>query len=419
MIFPPRDGSARIVAMSEAKEGALSGKRGRVSRNVLFLGLTSLIQDVSSELIQAVLPGFIVALGGGGLGVGLISGVEESTSSILSIFAGHWSDRFGRRKPLVAGGYGLANLAKLGQAFVGGWGQLLGLRLVDRLGKGLRTAPRDALIADSAAKEERGFNFGLHRAMDSAGAVLGTALAYLLYRYLALDLRQIILLGGLIGLGALLPLIGVRERAGPVQRRALLLGLRGLSRPFWLNLSAMMLFAMANLSYMFFWLRVSASFPESERLSIELPILMYALFNLSYTLLSLPAGAVGDRLGRRTVLLGGYLLFIPVTLGFIRAASLSLFIPLFLALGAVYALIEGNQRAFAADLAAREGRGLALGVFHMGIGLAALLGSILAGAIWQFASPTATFVYGSGLALLAALLLALSHGIARPESLPR
>ncbi len=392
--------------MSEGEE-ALVQRPGRVSRNVYLLGLTSLIQDVSSELIQAVLPGFIAALGGGGLGVGLIGGIEESAKSLLSIFAGHWSDRFGRRKPLVAGGYALANLAKLGQAFVSGWGQLLGLRLLDRVGKGLRTAPRDALIADSAAKASRGFNFGLHRAMDSAGAVLGTAAAYLLYHYLALELRQIILLGGLIGLLALLPLIGVRERRrGKPRPRPLLLGLRGLSRPFWLNLSAMMLFAMANLSYMFFWLRVSQNF--SEKLAIELPILMYALFNLSYTLLSLPAGAVGDRLGRRTVLLSGYLLFIPVALGFILAASLGAFIPLFLTLGAVYALIEGNQRAFAADLAAREGRGLALGVFHMGIGLAALLGNTIAGLVWQFISSEATFIYGSGLALLSAALLFLS-----------
>jgi MFS family permease len=391
--------------MSEGKGEALTQARrpGRVSRNVYLLGLTSLIQDVASELIQAVLPGFITALGGGGLGVGLIGGIEESAKSVLSIFSGHWSDRFGRRKPLVASGYALASLAKLGQAFVGGWGQLLGLRLLDRVGKGLRTAPRDALIADSAAKENRGFNFGLHRAMDSAGAVLGTALAYLLYHYLALELRQIILLGGLIGLGALLPLIGVRERAAIPRSRPLLLGLRDLSSAFWLALVAMMLFSAANLSYMFFWLKASRAFPA--RLAVELPILMYALFNLSYTILSLPAGALGDRLGRRAVLLGGYLLFIPVALGFIRAASLPAFIPLFLALGAVYALIEGNQRAFAADLAAREGRGLALGVFHMGIGLAALLGNTIAGAIWQFASPEAAFIYGGGLALLASLLL--------------
>ncbi|MCR4404812.1 MAG: MFS transporter [Candidatus Acetothermia bacterium] len=398
--------------MSEGEGEVWVRRLGRVSRNVLLLGLTSLIQDVSSELIQAVLPGFIAALGGGGLGVGLIGGLEESAKSLLSIFSGHWSDRFGRRKPLVAAGYALANLAKLGQAFVGGWGQLLGLRLLDRVGKGLRTAPRDALIADSAAKAVRGLNFGLHRAMDSLGAVLGTISAYLLYHYLALDLRQIILLGGLIGLGALLPLIGVRERPGTPRLRSLLLGLRGLSPAFWLNLSAMMLFAMANLSYMFFWLKASQTFPE--RLSIELPILMYALFNLSYTALSLPAGAIGDRLGRRAVLLGGYLLFIPIASGFIFAASLGAFIPLFLALGAVYALVEGNQRALAADLAAREGRGLALGVFHMGIGLAALLGGAIAGAIWEFASPAAAFTYGSAVALAAALLVACS-GRARPR----
>lgn len=391
--------------MSGGKEEVLARRPGRISRNVYLLGLTSLIQDLSSELIMAVLPGFIAALGGGGLGVGLIGGIEESAKSLLSLFAGHWSDRFGRRKPLVASGYALANLAKLGQAFVSGWGQLLGLRLLDRVGKGLRTAPRDALIADSAAEEVRGVNFGLHRTMDSLGAVLGTALAYLLYRYLALELREIILLGGLIGLLALLPLIGVREKANPPQRRPLLLGLKGLPKSFRLALVAMMLFSAANLSYMFFWLKASRAFPP--RAAIALPILMYALFNLSYTILSLPAGALGDRFGRRAVLLGGYLLFVPVALGSIFAASLASFLPLFLALGAVYALIEGNQRAFAADLAAREGRGLALGTFHMGTGLAALLGNVLAGVIWQFTSPEGAFIYGGGLALLSALALLL------------
>lgn len=377
----------------------------RISRNVLLLGLTSLLNDISSELIMAVLPGFIALLGGGGLGVGLIGGVEEGTKSILSIFAGHWSDRCGRRRPLVIGGYTVATLAKLGLYLSATWGQILGLRLLDRAGKGLRTAPRDALIADSALKN-RGLNFGFHRAMDSLGAVLGTVLAYLLYRLLAFDLQRIILLGGLIGLLALIPLLGVRERAAEPRRRPLLLGLRGLSPAFKLNLLAMALFASANLSYMFFWLKASRAFSGS--LAIEVPLILYALFNLSYTALSLPAGALSDRVGRRGVLLGGYLLFIPVAWGFIWASSFVAFALFFLALGAVYALVEGNQRALAADLAAREERGLALGAFHLGVGLAALLGNGIAGLIWQLLSPEAAFIYGGATALLAALLFSLA-----------
>ncbi|MFQ6116826.1 MAG: MFS transporter [Candidatus Bipolaricaulia bacterium] len=377
----------------------------RISRNVLLLGLTSLLNDISSELIMAVLPGFIALLGGGGLGVGLIGGVEEGTKSILSIFAGHWSDRCGRRRPLVIGGYLVATLAKLGLYLSATWGQVLGLRLLDRAGKGLRTAPRDALIADSALKN-RGLNFGFHRAMDSLGAVLGTVLAYLLYRLLAFDLQRIILLGGLIGLLALIPLLGVRERAAEPRRRPLLLGLRGLSPAFKLNLLAMALFASANLSYMFFWLKASRAFSGS--LANEVPLILYALFNLSYTALSLPAGALSDRVGRRGVLLGGYLLFIPVAWGFIWASSFVAFALFFLARGAVYALVEGNQRALAADLAAREERGLALGAFHLGVGLAALLGNGIAGLLWQLLSPEAAFIYGGATALLAALLLSLA-----------
>ncbi len=409
---------ARTQTQAQTKQA-----RGRITRNVLLLGLTSLINDLSAELIMAVLPAFITRLGGGGLGVGLIGGVEESTKSLLSIFAGHWSDRFPRRRPLVAGGYLISSLARLGLYLMGTWAGVLGLRLVDRVGKGLRTAPRDAIIADSAPRERRGLSFGFHRMMDSAGALLGSLLAYLLYRFLEFDLRGIILLGGLLGALALLPLLGVRERRrlGPepeleaelgvggrmAPRWSLLLGLRGLSRAFTLNLIAMMLFASANLSYMFFWLKASAAFPAAERVAIEVPLLMYTLFNLVYTLFSTPAGALSDRLGRRRVLLWGYLLFAGVALGFALSSSMGAFVGLFVLYGLTLALIEGNQRAFVADLAAAEERGLALGTFHMGVGLATLAGNLIAGALWRWVSPEAALLYGSAVALLSALLLGL------------
>jgi MFS family permease len=178
----------------------------------------------------------------------------------------------------------------------------------------------------------------------------------------------------------------------------------------------MALFASANLSYMFFLLKASRTF--SGNLSIEIPLLMYALFNLSYTALSLPAGALSDRIGRRRVLLSGYLLFVPVTLGFTRVSSLVAFVFLFLVLGVVYALVEGNQRAFAADLAAREERGLALGAFHLGIGLAALTGNTLAGLLWSYLAPEAAFIYGAATALLAALLLLASSSILSGDPRP-
>lgn len=420
--------SERAVAQPRADRGSRDRKgegegRGKLTRNVLLLGLTSLINDVSAELIMAVLPAFIVRLGGGGLGVGLIGGVEESTKSLLSIFAGHWSDRFPRRRPLVAGGYLIASLSRVGLYLVGSWAGVLGLRLLDRVGKGLRTAPRDAIIADSAPQERRGLSFGFHRMMDSAGALLGSLLAYLLYRFLEFDLRGIILLGGLSGALALLPLLGVRERVRPrpgaLPRRSLLLGVRGLSGAFILNLSAMMLFALANLSYMFFWLKASAAFPTTERLAIEAPLLMYALFNLVYTLFSTPAGALSDRLGRRRVLLGGYLLFAGVALGFALSGSMGAFVTLFGLYGLTLALIEGNQRAFAADLAAAEERGLALGAFHMGVGLATLVGNLIAGALWKGISPEAALLYGSAVALLSALLFGLIPALTRKGRIDR
>lgn len=376
-----------------------------VSKTVLLLSVVSLLNDLSSEMIMAVLPLFITALGGGGLSVGLIGGIEESIKSILSAFMGYFSDRSARRGPFVIAGYAVSSLSKLALPFSGTWVNVLGLRFLDRTGKGLRTAPRDAMIADSIDLNIRGLNFGFHRAMDTAGALLGSLAAFLLFWVFALELKPIILLGGVLALISLLPLFFVRERPHSPPPNTFITGLRQLPKAFQLNLAAMTIFALANFSYMFFLLKVSAAF--TDKLAIGMPLAMYIVFNTAYTLLPIPFGILSDKIGRRNVLVMGYSLFGLMCLGFAFSDAPLAFGILFVLYGTSYACIEGNQRAFVSDLANPQERGTALGVFHFSIGIAALLGSLLAGFLWQFFAPEVTFFYGGALALLGALALRL------------
>jgi len=364
----------------------------QISRTVFLLGIVSLLNDLAAELIMAVLPVFLVGLGSAGWVVGLIGGLEDATKSILSLVFGSLADRVGRKKPLVFLGYLIPSVFRIALPFSTHWGMALLFRVLDRVGKGMRTAPRDALIADAVTESTRGANFGFHRAMDTGGALLGSALAFVFFWWLGLPVPGIILVGGLVSLASLIPLSFVPESGSLGQRKKLFDGLRELPKKFYLNLSGMAVFALANFSYMFFLLKVNAAY--TEKLAVGLPIAMYVLYNFTYTFCALPVGMLSDKIGRRAVLLMGYLLFSVTSLGFAFAQDLGLFVPLFALYGVAYAFIESNQRAFIADLAPPERRGTALGLFHMCVGFGSLLGSVIAGVLWGF-SPALTFFYGA------------------------
>lgn len=375
----------------------------QISRTVFFLGIVSLLNDLAGELIMAVLPLFLLALpGSGGWVVGLIGGLEDATKSILSLVFGTLADRMGRKKPLVFLGYLIPSVFRIALPFSTHWAMALVFRVLDRVGKGMRTAPRDALIADAVSESTRGANFGFHRAMDTAGALFGSSLAFVFFWWLGMPIPAIILVGGLISLASLIPLSFVPESVRAAQHKKLFDGLRELPRAFYLNLFSMTLFALANFSYMFFLLKVNAAF--TEKLAVGLPIAMYALYNFTYTLVATPAGMLSDKIGRRTVLLVGYVLFGGTSVGFAFAENLTLFVPLFALYGIAYACIESNQRAFVADLAPPQRRGTALGLFHMCVGGGSLVGSVIAGVLWGV-SPALTFFYGAALSLLSVALL--------------
>jgi len=372
-----------------------------ISLNVILLGLVSFITDVSSEMIHPLLPMFIIALGGGGLAVGLIGGLGDSLASILKVFAGFWSDKSGKRKPFVFFGYILSSICKIFLAFSTVWQHILVLRPSERIGKGIRTAPRDAIIADSSINQ-RGKAFGLHRAMDTAGAIGGSSLAFLLFYFLGFSYKSIFLLAGLIGVVAFVPLSWVKEkRREPKKSLSLRIGLKGLSRPLrWFILIAT-LFSLANFNYMFFLLRVKEAFPD-PKISIAFPILFYIWFNIIYSLFSLPAGMISDRIGRKFLLILGYFLFGVTCFGFIWGRSWGHFLILFGLYGLVYALVDGQQRALVSDLSKKELRGTALGTFHTCIALANLPDGLIAGYLWQYIHPSTVFFYGAGMGFLAA-----------------
>jgi len=383
-------------------------RRRVVGGNVLTSGLVSFFTDISSEMIVPVLPLFLtVTLRAPVAAVGLIEGVAESTASILRVFAGWLSDRAGRRKPLVVAGYALSNLTKPLLAVAGAWPHVLAVRFVDRFGKGVRGAPRDALIADSVGPEHRGLAFGFHRAMDTAGAALGPLLAFAVLALLPENYRAVFWIatvpGAIAILVAVLFLRDVPRRPGAARLDRL--SFAGLGRPFMLFTLVATVFAVGNSSDAFLILRAK---------NLGLPVtaipLIYFAFNVVYALLSTPAGALSDRLGRRRMLALGYAVFACVYLGFalVGGPSARWTVPaLFLVYGVYYALTEGIQRAFVVDLVPAELRATALGTFAMATGLALLPASVIAGRLWDRVGPAAPFYYGGATAVAALLLLLL------------
>jgi MFS family permease len=373
----------------------------KTNRNILWLGFVSQLNDISSEIIQPILPLFITLLGGGATAVGLIGGISDGLPSILQVFAGYWSDRWGRRKPLVVAGYGLSAVGKLFLSISTSWQQVFVLKALERCGKGVRSAPRDALICESTDKSNRGRGFGLHRAMDSSGAVIGSILAYALWKA-GFDYKTIFLIAGILAVLALIPFYKVKEGSGTPNGH-LRMNASDLSPELRKFLVIACLFALGNFSYMFFILRAQALFSGAE--SVAVPLLLYVLFNLVYALLAMPIGIWSDKIGRRNVLALGYALFALNALGFAFVSSLAGLIILFALYGLVYALIDGSQSAFVSDLSRASLRSTSLGLYYGAVGVSAILSGLVAGELWAKIGAEATFTFGAAAAILASLAL--------------
>jgi MFS family permease len=380
----------------------------RLGRNVLVLGAVSFLTDASSEIIYPLLPIFLTTvLGAGASAVGAIEGAAETTSALLKLASGWWSDRARRRKPLVVAGYSLASLARPLIAVAQSAGQVLAIRLVDRVGKGIRGSPRDALIAESVDPSIRGRAFGFHRSADHAGAVIGPLIAFALLRWEHLPLRTVFLVATLPGLLSVLVLVvGVRETAREPRvssaSKATGPSLAGppLGRPFWTFLGSVLLFTLGNSTDAFLILRAN-----QLGVSVALVPILWAALHIVKSVASVPGGALSDRLGRKPLILAGWAIYAGVYLAFGRATETWQAWALFLVYGVFFGLTEGTQSALVADLVGRDRRGTAFGWYYLAIGVGALPASLVFGLIWDRVGPAAAFDVGAGLAGAAAVVL--------------
>lgn len=396
--------------------------------NIIVLGLVSLLTDISTEMVYPLLPLFLTTrLGAGPAVVGLIEGIAESLASLLKVFSGYVSDWFGRRKPLAILGYGSSTAGKVVLYLAGSWPAVLAARVIDRFGKGVRTAPRDALIADSSTPETRGRAYGLHRAMDTLGAAVGVLLAYYFITTYKGDYPRVFLwamVPAFLGVAVLLLAREGRARAvthsgadngkGGVTSSGRQSGAEGLTPATsrrrlpsfqWSKLDRRLrrflvvvsLFALGNSSNQFLLLRAS-----NIGFGPATVLLVYFLYNMVYAALSYPAGRLSDRIGRKTLLVGGYAIYGLVYLGFAFAGSPWHIWALFGVYGVYIALTEGVEKAFVADIAPGELRATTIGLHATLVGIALLPASLLAGLLWKFFGPQATFLLGGLTGLLAA-----------------
>lgn len=388
--------------------------------NVLVLGIVSFFTDVGSEMVYPLLPAFFAGLVPTGLAavyVGLMDGIAESTSSLLKVYAGHLSDRLHTRKPLALAGYALSSLVRPLNALAGvGW-HIVALRFMDRVGKGFRTAPRDALLSETVDDDVRGLAFSIHRLMDHAGAVVGPLVATgLLYATLGAAtlwqqgsegaapssaemgaLRIVFALSLLPGVVATLALwrwvsdapapIGAVNGGRENQRPSL-------PRRFYVFLGAVVLFTLGNSSDLFIIFYAQTRFG----LGLGWVIGLWVLLHLSKALFSMPGGRLSDLYGRRRAIITGWVLYVAVYVTLPLVGALPVFCALLVVYGVYYGLTEGAERALVADAVAPDARGTAYGVYHGAVGLAALPASLLFGVFWAVLGPQTAFLIGASLA---------------------
>ncbi|MFL5570492.1 MAG: MFS transporter [Gemmatimonadaceae bacterium] len=382
----------------------------------------SFFTDVSTEMIYPLLPLFLAGiLGANASFIGAIEGVAETTASLLKLVSGWWSDRITSRKPLVVAGYLIASIARPFTAITRSAGQVLAIRVTDRVGKGIRTSPRDALLADSAAPEARGLAYGFHAAADNAGAVLGPLVAFMILRlhgvgtldtsrYLGAHdehaIRNVFWLAAIPAAIAMLVLVFVvtdvpRGSRDSEVRAGVVIGDTRLSRRFWAYLLVVLLFTLGNSTDAFLLLRAN-----QLGVPVALAPILWAVLNFVKAATGTYGGQLSDRLGRKPLIVGGWLLYAAVYFAFARAGAPWQAWALFAVYGIFYGMTEGTEKALVADLVPKSRRGSAFGWYNLAIGLGALPASLIFGAIWDRSGAPSAFLFGATMALVAAVLMA-------------
>ncbi|MBN1677471.1 MAG: MFS transporter [Candidatus Thermoplasmatota archaeon] len=398
--------------MEQAEGGAVRAKRRRIlagiSTNVLVLGIVSFLTDMSSEMIYPIMPYFLVAIGSSALLIGLIEGAAETTASLLKVFSGWYSDRYRRRKPFILSGYSASALAKpLFYLATSPW-HVLGVRVAERVGKGVRSAPRDALIADSSEEGMRGKAYGLHKALDSAGAVIGPLLVLPILLAAAAvtedTYREVFLWSTIPAVAAVAVIIlfvkeveatATRARTGRFFRE-----IRALDKSFRRLMLIIVTFYIGEINVAFLILKASDAGIESA-----ITIILYVIFNIVFFMISMPAGTLSDRVGRRPIIATSFALLAVTCAVMAYAETVYALLFGFVIYGAYKGSSEGVLKAYVTDFVPKHTRGTALGAFHTCAGLVMLPGSVIAGFLWDSVGPWATFAYGIAMSLAALVML--------------
>lgn len=377
--------------------------------NILLLGLVSFFNDVSSEMILPLLPLFITTLGGSGVAIGLIGGLMQGLPEILKVFSGYFSDRIKHRSRFIFGGYFLSQISKLSLFFAVSPINVLFSTSADKIGKGIREAPRDALISESLP-HEKGKAFAIQRVFDKSGAIIGNLLVLSIVIFFGVSvardslIRSIIFFASLVGFICLIPIFflkegkkldGKKEKIGNFKE-----SIKLLPKAFWIFVVLSIIFAFADFSYMFFILKANSFFNHSTSFILPIiPIILYVIYNAAYTGFAIPFGKLSDRIGRIKVLIMGGIFFSILCLGFLFASKFYIFVLLFILYGLVYAIMISNQRALVSDLSPGSIRATSLGIFQTSIGIASILAGIVAGLLYDINSSY-LFAYGLILGLV-------------------
>ena len=386
--------------------------------NIWAVSLTSFFMDISSEMVLNILPLFLSSVLGVKTNIiGIIEGVAEATSSVLKVFSGWLSDKLRSRKWLAVAGYGISALAKPFFYLASSWEAIGAIRWADRVGKGVRTAPRDALVADTVKPEQRGLAFGLHRAADTAGAMLGILIAaFVVWKVQAAGsslqestFRTIVLISIIPAILAVISLaVMTREKKPEGEATAPKISFKGLGKNFMFFMLIVGIFDLGNSSDAFLVLRAQ----ERGMTTLHI-LLMLAVFNLVYTLVSTPAGMISDKIGRKKLIIGGWTMYALIYLGFALAQNVTHIWLLYVAYGLYYGMAYGTAKAMLSDLVPAELRGTAFGTYNAVLGILDFPASLIAGLLWSGAGkwqgfgPSAPFFFGAGLATIAIVMMLL------------
>lgn len=386
---------------SSGKPGGAGQKVFGFDRNILFTGITSFLTDTSVKMIYSVMPMFLMSIGASKASLGLIEGVAESTASLIKALSGFWSDRIGKNKPFMLAGYAISALILPLYAFVISPMQVLVLRFAERFGKGIRTAPRDSLIAGSVTNNETGKSFGFQKAMDNSGAIAGPLIAFTLLSLFPDNFRLIFIIAGIPALAGIFVIIfGIKEARKSRTDLIKKFRFRDFSKRYWFFLGIIFIFTLGNSTDALLLVKANEA-----GIKVAFIPLVYLITNLVSVAAAIPAGSLSDRIGKEKLLIAGFLIYTVVYLFFgMNVDKIALFI-LFALYGLYSAATDGVQKAFVADMTDRNKKGTALGIYNALLGITLLPASIIAGVLYDRVNSSVPFRFGAAMSAFAAVLM--------------